>query len=186
MLSKLPQEPVPLFWRRAADWPLPEPEGGRALLIWSPPMEIRVYESHGSAWVGSSCACGEGNLQPGERPPLYWCWADGDPWTRISKQARADEKALHLGRALTRTQQGVLDTSRSYGVPQLGLPGASLPFFNARTPNLNAPFWLAAPTESEVADALLVQFPDLYENDAEGRMSDARVFRRRVAEGSGT
>jgi hypothetical protein len=104
---KAPGPPPHFFWRHAADTPIPEPEGYRALLVWERDAEcseasdvLRLdwnRREYTGGWTGSNVY-----LIAGARPDdLYWTWADGDPWTRRSPEARTAAKEAHY-----RTQYG--------------------------------------------------------------------------------
>lgn len=96
-----PGPPSHFFWRHAADTPIPEPEGCRALLVWERDAEcseasdvLRLdwnRQEHTGGWTGSNVYL----IAGARHDDLYWTWADGDPWTRRSPQARTEDKLRH-------------------------------------------------------------------------------------------
>lgn len=107
------------MWRHATDFPIPEPEGDRALLVWQDGEITTGKPTHfGTSWKsigyttlgGQEVPVGLSVPAPGDRPEgLHWTWADGDPWTRASAQARKDEKLLHYSK-----QYGMTDEQMEY------------------------------------------------------------------------
>lgn len=96
--------PSSLWWRHAAEVPVPAPEGDRALLVWDAEAE-EVFKAE---WTGGCVSPGQftddqcwhapgaeiEHFTPGPLPSCYWwTWANGDPYTRSSLAARQKEKA---------------------------------------------------------------------------------------------
>jgi len=95
-ISPFPKTPpVSFLWREGTRFPMPFPEGERRLLVWSSARlgeGACTFTAQGGEWVCAS----RGVISPGVRvADIWWTWADGDPWTRVSVMARTHDKMVH-------------------------------------------------------------------------------------------
>jgi hypothetical protein len=99
-MTKSPS-PTSFFWRHADEFPFPAPEGTRRLLLWE---DGEVWDADYSistrSWLTSGAEREPGLCLEG----VWWCWADGDPYTRSSPEARRADKEAWLRQTLRAAQ----------------------------------------------------------------------------------